>query len=75
MGDQNRPGDRNPQGWFVNLLGWLSFVGLFATGVVGLTGGAASRGEPHLAGVAYLLVGGLAFGLVLVVVLRRGPMA
>lgn len=65
------------QAWFVNLLGWLSFLGLFAVGVVGLVGGVRGmdhvRGvdQLHPAGVAYLAVGGLAFGLVLWLVLRR----
>lgn len=73
MDNSTRPSDRNSQGWFVNLLGWLSFVALFAVGVVGIVGGVAGLGksDPHIAGAAYLLVGGLAFGLVLALVLHR----
>ncbi|AWM40458.1 hypothetical protein GobsT_10390 [Gemmata obscuriglobus] len=59
------------QGFLPNVLGWLSFIGLFMTGMVGLS--AAIRSAPDLAGAAYLLTGGLAFGAVVLLVLRRVP--
>ncbi|MDY3556894.1 hypothetical protein R5W24_006068 [Gemmata sp. JC717] len=59
------------QGRPPNVLGWLSFIGLFMTGVIGLSG--AIRRPPDLAGAAYLLTGGLAFGAVVLLVLRRVP--
>ena len=59
-------------GWVANFLGWLSFIGLFAVGLIGVSG--ASRAEgPSLAGAAYLLIGGLAFFAVLLLALRRWP--
>jgi len=65
--------DSGPQGWFPNLLGWFSFIGLFATGIIGLVGASPFRQEPTWAGAAYLLIGGLAFWAVLLLVLRRVP--
>ncbi|AMV25980.1 hypothetical protein VT84_16395 [Gemmata sp. SH-PL17] len=63
--------DSGQSGCFINLVGGLSFLGLFATGVTGLFGGLIRSNEPILAGAAYLLVGGLAFGALLVLVIRR----
>lgn len=65
-----KPSDDRPRGGFVNLIGWLSFLGLFAVGIAGLAVGAGVR-EPSFAGATYLLIGGSAFGLVLALVLRR----
>jgi hypothetical protein len=65
---------RDPnRGWFINMMGWFSFLGLFATGVVGLIGGIVRSEVAGFAGALYLLIGGLAFGVVLALVLRRGP--
>ncbi|HEY1189830.1 MAG TPA: hypothetical protein VGE74_19430 [Gemmata sp.] len=55
---------------FPNLIGWLSFIGLFATGIIGLAG-ATHRSGPDFAGAAYLAIGGLAFWALLALVLRR----
>ncbi|VTR94248.1 unnamed protein product [Gemmata massiliana] len=63
--------DSSQSGCFINLVGGLSFLGLFATGITGLFGGAVRSDDARLAGAAYLLVGGLAFGAILVVVIRR----
>jgi hypothetical protein len=75
VGEPKQPNDQPSQGWFVNVIGWFSLLGLFTTGVIGMFGGVPTRGGPDLAGVAYLMVGGFAFWVVLMLVLRRGPMA
>jgi hypothetical protein len=68
--------DRDPSqaGCLINVAGWLSLAGLLATGAIGLAGGAIrDTKEPHWVGAAYLLIGGLAFGAVLILILRRWP--
>jgi hypothetical protein len=59
-------------GWVANLLGWLSFIGLFSIGVIGASG-ANHPGGPSLIGAVYLVIGGLAFLTILLLVLRRWP--
>ena len=59
--------------WLIEVAGWLSLAGLLAVGFTGVYAGQVRGGDPQPAGAAYLLVGGLAFGTILALVLRRRP--
>ncbi len=75
--NRSRRTTTTPKGWFVNLLGWASFLGVVCDRPDRAARSVApreTRGQSGR-GHAYLLVGGLAFGsvLLLVLMLRRGP--